>query len=143
MSYSPRYVSVDDVPVQIPDDYSEEEKEDALELAEATLDVDLNDGEAIEQSKVTVMMKVAVKQLATCQLAKGSEHPDDISLGDLDDTGDTKVRYAQSFCDAYEETIDKLKQSGAVDDLGGNTTSPFTYSTSDPTPGNRWSNNGH
>ncbi|AGM11344.1 hypothetical protein M199_gp014 [Halogranum tailed virus 1] len=141
MAYDPQYVSIDDVPVQIPDDYSPSEKEDALEYAEASLELDLNDGAAIPSGSVSAMMKAAVKQLATCQLAKGAEHPDDITLGDLNDTGDTKVSYAESFCDEYEKIVDKLVNSGALEDLepDGQSTSPYVYNTDDPTPGNRWS----
>ena len=131
MAYDPKYITIDDVPVQIPDDYSPAEKEDALEFAEASLELDLNDGNVIGQNQVTSMMRAAIKQLATCQLAKGSEHPDDISLGDLSDSGDTKVSYAESFCDEYEDIVKKLQNSGALDDLTDEqTTDPFSYSTS-------------
>jgi len=139
MAYDPKYVTVSDVPVQIPDDYSNEEKEDALEHAEASLELDLNNGEAINPSNITTMMRAAIKQLATCQLAKGAEHPDDISLGDLSDTGDTKVSYAESFCDEYEKIVGKLLQQGVLKTEDADSTQPYTYSTSDPTPGNRWS----
>lgn len=136
MAYDPKYVTISDVPVQIPDDYSAEEKEDALEYAEASLELDLNDGSVIPQSQLSSMMKAAVKQLATCQLAKGAEHPDDISLGDLEDTGNTKVDYAQSFCDEYEKIVDKLIASGALSDLGpsGQSNDPYVYNTKDPSP---------
>lgn len=144
MPYTPRYVNLSDVPVQIPDDYSGKEKEDALEVAESTLELDLNEGEQIPDSDVIVPMLTAVKHLATCHLAKGSEHPDDVSLGDLSDTGDTKVSYAQSFCDEYENLVDKIIQSGILeDDEEGESTAPYTYSTDDPTPGNRWTDKDH
>lgn len=137
MAYDPKYVTISDVPVQIPDDYSAEEKEDALEYAEASLELDLNDGSVIPQGELTSMMKAAIKQLATCQLAKGAEHPDDISLGDLEDTGTTKVDYAQSFCDEYENIVDKLIDSGVLDDITGggeSSATPYVYNTKDPSP---------
>lgn len=132
MAYTPKYVRIDSVPVQIPDDYTNSEKEDALEYAESSLELDLNDGEVISQGNVTTMMESAVKQLATCQLAKSAEDPDDITLGDLEDTGSTKIEYAESFCDEYEKIVDKLLNAGILEGSGGESTSPYVYSTSDP-----------
>jgi len=142
MAYSSRYVSVTDVPIQIPDDYTNNQKEDALEYAEATLELDLNDGGEIPTENVSVLMETAVKQLATCQLAKGAEDPNDVTLGDLEDTGDTKVEYAQSFCDEYDKIVDKIINSGILENVGldgeGEANSPYVYSTDDPSEGNIW-----
>jgi hypothetical protein len=119
--------------VQIPDDYSTKEKEDALELAEATLEADVNDGYEIAQENVTVLMKSAIKQRATCELAKGSEHPDDVALGDLADDGTTKSDYAQtSFCEAYDDLVDKILQSESWGDTGGTSSDPYVYNTKKP-----------
>jgi hypothetical protein len=140
MAYSSRYVSVTDIPVQIPDDYTNSQKEDALEYAEATLELDLNEGDEIPSEVVSVLMRAAVKQLATCQLAKGAEDPNDITLGDLEDGGDTKVEYAQSFCDEYDKIVDKIIDSGILEesdlDGEGESNSPFVYTTEDPSEGN-------
>jgi len=142
MAYSSRYVSVTDIPVQIPDDYTNNQKEDALEYAEATLELDLNDGEEIPSEVVSVLMRAAVKQLATCQLAKGAEDPNDITLGDLEDAGDTKVEYAQSFCDEYDTIVGKIIDSGILEETDlddeGASNSPFVYTTEDPSEGNIW-----
>lgn len=132
MAYTPRYVTLADVPVQIPDDYSQQEKEDALEIAEGLLDSRLNDGDDIPSGDVTPLMRAAVKQRATCEMAKGAEHNDDVALGDLDDSGDTKVSYAQSFCDSFDDIIDTIQESGAADHLSGDSKSPYSYSTKDP-----------
>lgn len=133
MAYSPRYVSVHDIPVQIPDDYTNKEKEDALEYAEASLELDLNNGEVIPVKERMVIMESAIKQLATCHLAKSAEDPDDVTLGDIEDSGDAKISYADSFCDQYDETIDRIINSGILEkDGGGESNSPHTYTTGYP-----------
>lgn len=141
MAYSPKYIQVGDVPVQIPDDYADSEKLDAIEFAETSLELDLNDGEKIPDDKVSSVMRAAVKQKATCELAKGAEHPDDAALTDLSTTGSDKAEYAaDAFCQRYDELIDKIIGSGILDDIGlsGESTDPYTYSTSDPTHDSRW-----
>jgi hypothetical protein len=133
MSYSPRYVSIHDIPVQIPDDYTDSQKEDALEYAELSLQLDLNDGEIIPQEDQIVIMESAIKQLATCHLAKSAEDPDDVTLGDIDDSGSNKIEYANSFCDQYEETITRIINSGVLDKRDdGESNAPFTYTTGHP-----------
>jgi len=133
MSYSPRYVSIHDIPVQIPDDYTDSQKEDALEYAELSLQLDLNDGEIIPQEDQIVIMESAIKQLATCHLAKSAEDPDDVTLGDIEDAGGSKIEYANSFCDQYEETITRIINSGVLDKRDdGESNAPFTYTTGHP-----------
>lgn len=123
---SPKYLdSYDDVPVQIPDDFGQQEKEDAVELAESLIEVELEDGGAL--SAVTSVHKAAIKQRATCELVKGASHPDDATIGDIQDDGTSKSDYAQdAFCRHYHELVDKI--SAFMDDDGGNT--PFVYNTS-------------
>lgn len=128
MTYSPRYVNRQDVPVQIPDDYSEREKNMALEIAESSIDLDLNDGEQLPAEKVTTLVKSAIKQKATCELAKGAEDPNSTQLGDLSNDGTNKSDYAQTFCDRYDEMVAKILQSG----IFGESTDPYTYTTSIP-----------
>lgn len=142
MAYSPQYIQVDDVPVQIPDDYEDFEKLDAIEFAETSLELDINDGQVIPSDKVTSVMRAALKQKATCELAKGAEHPDDTALTDLSTTGSNKADYAaEAFCDRYDELIDKIIDSGVLEEIGleGDSSDPYVYSTSDPTPDSRWS----
>lgn len=129
MTYEPKYVTLGSIPVQIPDDYDQKEKRDALEYAETILEIDINDGEEIQN--VTPVHEAAIKQKATCELAKGSEHPDDVALGDLDDTGDTKADYAaDAFCQRYEEIVDKIRSF-----LESSTSGPYVYTTD---PSDQW-----
>lgn len=138
MAYSPTYVALEDIPVQIPDDYSNREKTAALEFAESSAELDLADGSPIPQQALDdagVMIRSAIKQKATCELAKGAEHPDDTALTDLSDTGSDKAEYAaEAFCDRYDELIDKIMDSGILGEDSAGDTSPYVYSTSDPTP---------
>jgi hypothetical protein len=138
MAYSPKYVSFEQIPVQIPDDYTIREKSSALEFAESSIELDLNDGKQIDQDTLDAartMIQSAIKQKATCELAKGAEHPDDVALTDLSSTGANKVEYAaEAFCDRYDELVEKIRRSGILGEDSDGDTSPFVYSTSDPTP---------
>ena len=136
MTYSPKYIGYEEIPVQIPDEYSKKEKGMALELAESSLELDLNDGSEISQSNFTSMMSAAIKQKATCELAKGADDPNDVTLGDLSDDGTTKQDYSEIFCDRYDEIIGKLINAGVLE--GGETNAPYTYTTSDPTPSDKY-----
>lgn len=136
MAYSPKYVPLDEVPVrQVPDDYDDGEKEDALEFAETSLELDINEGARIseydESTQVRRMVITAIKQKATCELVKGAEDPTSTKLGDLGDDGGTKQDYANSFCDRYEEIVDRINRAGLIEE-GGASTDPYVYSTSDP-----------
>jgi hypothetical protein len=138
MTYSPQYVTFEEIPVQIPDDYSDDEKAAALEFAESSAELDINDGDGISQSLLSnagVMIVSAIKQKATCELAKGAEHPDDTALTDLSDTGADKADYAaEAFCDRYDELVEKITNSGLIGDDEPGSTAPYVYSTNDPTP---------
>lgn len=132
MAYSPKYITIEDVPLQqVPDDYDDAEKEDALEFAESSLELDINDGKRIEPEDLNVMMKAAIKQKATCELVKGAEDPTSTKLGDLSDDGSNKTDYANSFCERYDEITDKINTSGILEESGSRT-SPYVYNTSDP-----------
>lgn len=133
MAYEPKYVTLDSIPVQIPDDYDPKEKRDALEYAETIIEIDINDGEPLQN--VTPVHEAAVKQKATCELAKGSEHPDDVALGDLEDTGSTKAEYAaDAFCQRYKEIVDKIRSF-----LESNTSGPYVYTTQASDEWENWS----
>lgn len=137
MSYSPKYVPFDEIPIQIPDDYADNEKEAALEFAEASIELDLNEGEDIPGQALNNLgtyIRAAIKQKATCELAKGAEHPDDVSLSDLA-SGSGKEDYASdAFCERYDELVDKLRDAGVFGEDGPGDTSPFTFTTDNPTP---------
>lgn len=140
MTYSPKYIGYDEIPVQVPDEYSKKEKGMALELAESSLELDLNDGSAIKSDDFTSLMSAAVKQKATCELVKGADDPNDVTLGDLDDDGTTKQDYSEVFCDRYDEIVLKLQRAGVLEG-GTNKQEPYTYTTSDPTPDDRYQEN--
>jgi hypothetical protein len=132
MAYSPKYVSRSDIPVQIPDNYNERDKNAALELAETSLELDLNDGDEISDEDVSSMMRVAVKQKATCELAKSADDPNSTKFGDITDSGTNKQDYAKMFCDRYDEIVMKILESGALADEGGEDESPYVYTTMEP-----------
>jgi hypothetical protein len=138
MAYSPKYVDLADVPVQIPDDYSDKEKRDALEFAEASIELDLNEGKDVPGEALDNLgtyIRSAIKQKTTCELAKGAEAPDDTSLSDLSSTGADKADYAaEAFCDRYDELVDKLRDAGVFGEDSAGDTSPVTITTNDPTP---------
>jgi len=142
MTYSPKYVSFEDIPVQIPDDYTRREKVAALEFAESSAELDMNEGNQIPQDVLNdagVMINSAIKQKATCELAKGAEHPDDVALTDLSDTGSDKADYAaDAFCNRYDELVEKITASGILGEDSSGDTSPYVYSTSDPSPRDRY-----
>lgn len=129
MAYTPRYINRAEVPVQIPDDYNGREKNDAIEFAEASIELDLNDGETIDSENVTPLVQAAIKQKATCELAKSADDPNSVKLGDISDEGTNKVDFAQSFCDRYDEMVGKLLSSG----LFGESTDPYVYNTHEHT----------
>lgn len=133
MAYSPKYVTLEGVPVrQVPDDYDQEEKEDALEFAETSLELDLYDGETIPVDKRVPQVSAAVKQKATCELVKGAEDPTSTKLGDLSDDGSNKSDYANTFCDRYDEIVGKINEAGILGEESGQSTSPYVYTTSNP-----------
>lgn len=133
MAYSPKYVELENVPVrQVPDDYDKSEKEDALEFAEASLELDVYDGEELPNDAIIPQVVAAVKQKATCELVKGAEDPTSTKLGDLSDDGTNKTDYANSFCDRYDEIVDKINDSGVLGEESGQLTEPYVYTTSDP-----------
>lgn len=134
MTYSPRYISVDQVPVQIPDDYDQSEKIDAIELAESLLELELNDGRKIDT--VTTVHEAAIKQRATCELAKGAEDPDDVAISDIRDDGSNKSDYAHvAFCDHYSELKSKIQAFMDSSESG-----PYVYNTAKSDDQIEWEN---
>jgi len=132
MTYSPRYIELHDVPVrQVPDDYSDSAKEDAIEFAESSLELDVYNGKPIPQEKINSMIIAAVKQKATCELVKGTQDPTSAKLGDLSDDGTNKSDYADTFCDRYKEITNKINTTNVLPESGSRT-EPYVYSTSNP-----------
>lgn len=127
--YTPQYVTVSDIPMQIPDDYTDAQKFDALEVAEAEAELDLNDGASLNDVPATIMPKVrtAIKQKATAELAEGAEDPNDVTLGDLSDDGTTKQDYADQYHEQYESLIAKIRNSDVLNDTDDD--SAYVYNT--------------
>lgn len=131
--YSPKYTTLTEVPVrQVPDDYTDGEKSDALEFAESSIELDVYDGNEIPVDKQTQHVVAAVKQKATCELVKGAEDPTSTKLGDLQDGGTNKSDYAMTFCDRYNEIVDLINTSGVLGEESGQSTDPYIYTTSNP-----------
>lgn len=129
MAYSPRYINLEDIPVQVPDEYSDKEKLDALHTAESSLEIDVNDGEQIPEDDIVSIIRAAIRQKATCELIKGASHPNDVKLGDLQDpTG--RQDLAMTFCERYEEMVAKINESGLIDSTQSK--KPYTYTTRKP-----------
>lgn len=127
MAYSAKYVTVTEVPVQIPDDYSTERKLEALELAESEIEFDLKNGDELTEGEASIsLVQAAIKQKATCELAKGADDPNSSKMGDLSDDGTTKSDYAQTFCDKYDELVSKLLSTERFQE----STEQYVYSTS-------------
>lgn len=130
MAYSPKYVSLQDVPVrQVPDDFDDSEKEDAIEFAESSIELDVYDGEQLPREDQVPQVLTAIKQKATCELVKGAEDPTSTKLGDLSDQGTNKSDYANTFCDAYDELVGKINNTGILGEESGQTTDPYIYTT--------------
>lgn len=112
MAYSPKYVELDDIPVQIPDEYEPEQKRDALRTAETMLELDLNGGDRIQDANVTEAHKAAVEQRGTYELAKSADDPDSTNLGDLQDAGTTKTDYAiEAFRNEYDRIVARIQRA--------------------------------
>jgi|APHM01.1.fsa_nt_gi hypothetical protein len=110
--HEPQYVELSDIPVQIPDDYTDSEKQDALEVAEAEAELDLNDGKELHgvPDELEPKIRTAIKQLATAELIKSSESPSDVTLRDLGNDGATKRDFAEQYSEQYETLIARFGQ---------------------------------
>jgi hypothetical protein len=111
--YTPKYVKLEDVPLSGPDDYSAEEKRKALFHAESSLELDVNNGDAIVQVDVTNSHKSAVINLATHVLTHAAEEPSDVTIGDMQSGGGTITEYSSRYLEEYQRIVDGLVESGA------------------------------
>lgn len=127
--HEPQYIELSDIPVQIPDDYTDEQKLEALEVAEAEIELDLNDGLPLHNVPDELMPKIriAIKQKATAELAEGAESPDDVTLGDLSDGGTDKKEYAEIFDSQYQRLVQKIANADALEDEQDD--SAYVYTT--------------
>lgn len=133
MSYNPKYVTIDDVPVaSVPDDYTSEEKRDALQFAEGKLELDVNSGNRITANEIVQPMKVAIEYLATYQLTLGAENVDSVALSDLSDSGGNKSDYANEYLRMYNNIVASINNSDSVLADSDSQSKEYVYSTSKP-----------
>jgi hypothetical protein len=111
--YQPKYVELEDVPLSGPDDYSSEEKRKALFHAEASLELDVNNGTPFEPDEITNSHRSAVINLATHVLTHAAEEPSDVTIGDMQSGGGTVTEYSSRYLDEYQRIIEGLIESGS------------------------------
>lgn len=112
-SYTPVYVNEGEIPTEGPDPYSKDEKRAALYRAEPEFEHDVADGEPIPNSKVNDMHRSAVSYLGTYYLVRSARSPDDATLGDMADPGQSRNSYADSMLEDYQRLIDKIRNVGS------------------------------
>jgi len=128
MAYEPKYISLGEVPVGIPDDYDEFEKRDAIEWAEGSMEEDLNDGVAFNTDDLRTAHFSALKNKATCFLAYNAESTDDSRLPDLEDSGENISNFALGFCKRYDRFIKQIEESNeGIDEM-----EEYVYTTEAP-----------
>lgn len=116
-NYAPKYVDLEDVPVAGPDNYSDGAKRKAMFEAEATLELDTNDGMEILDHEITSAHRAAAMNLGTHILTHSAGSPDDITLGDMSDSGGQSMDYASKYLERYERMVEKINATaqGAKD----------------------------
>ena len=110
--YTPKYVRLEDIPLEVPDSYSVAEKSEALFQAEPTFEFDYNGGETVPDTELTPLHQTAVANLATYHLVRGAVGNQDVTLGDLGDGGEQRESHAMQFKESYDEALDSLFESG-------------------------------
>lgn len=119
--YVPKYVDLEDVPIEGPDTYEDSAKRRALFEAESEFELDVNGGDVLPDDSVTDSHMVAVCNLATYNLVNSAVAPDDVTLGDMADGGGQSREYADSYLEAYMRIVSKIQDSdelGPDDDTG-------------------------
>lgn len=107
-NYDPKYVSIDDVPISGPDNYTSAEKRKAIFNAESSLELDVNNGQMIESGEVLPAHRSAVMNLATHVLTHAAEEPSNVTLGDMADDGGTITEYSSRYLDEYNRLVSEL-----------------------------------
>lgn len=110
--YDPQYVDVGDVPLEIPDEYTTEDKREALWEAEAQFEMERTGGEPIPDGDITPLHLSAIANLATYHLARGATNNSDVTLGDLDDGGEQTERHAEQFLKTYQKHLELISEAG-------------------------------
>ena len=116
--YEPKYVSLESVPIEIADDYSIEQKREALFQAESSLEADRTGGWEIPEDELIPLHQSAVANLATYHLARSATNNSDVTLGDLDDGGDEKMDHANQYVATYEKHLKRLATRGSEGQTG-------------------------
>lgn len=111
--YDPKYVGLEDIPLSGPDDYSAEEKRKALFHAEASLELDVNNGSEFVLTDITNSHQAAVINLATHVLTHAAEEPSDVTIGDMQSGGGTITEYSSRYLDEYMRIVEGLIESGS------------------------------
>lgn len=107
-NYEPKYITLDDVPISGPDDYTMEEKRRAIFSAESELELDVNGGERIPERELLDGHRTAVMNHATHTLTHAAQDPADVTIGDMA-SGDTGGgEYSSRYLENYREIVDKL-----------------------------------
>ena len=125
--YTPKYGSTDEIPLTgpgspgTPDDISHDftlvEKQRALRVAEARLEVDINGGAEI--TTPTDTHRVASELLASYILTFGPESPQSIRAGEFADAGEGRDSYAAKYKEMYDEIVAALTGDGTDGGSGG------------------------
>lgn len=111
--YQPKYVELEDVPLSGPDEYSSEEKRKALFHAEASLELDVNNGSPFELDEISNSHRSAIINLATHVLTHAAEEPSDVTIGDMQSGGGTITEYSSRYLDEYQRIVEGLVESGS------------------------------
>jgi len=109
--YEPKYVTVSDVPIEIPDNYTDAQKREALFGAETDLELDRRGGDEIPDDELRNIHIQAITNLATHYLARSATNPSDVTLGELEDGGDEKEDHAYQYLNTYKECLNKMAEA--------------------------------
>lgn len=104
--YEPKYIELEDVPINGPDNYSSSDKRKAIYSAESALELDVNGGEVIPKDEITNAHKSAVMNYATHILTHGNEDSAQSTIGDM--SQGTNTEYYTKFLDRYKSLVDNL-----------------------------------
>jgi hypothetical protein len=127
MAYIPRYLSLNDVPFSgVPDDFDDEDKSDALELAESRFDADFNDGQPFDPDEIEGIHRTAIKALATHVLTLLPEDSNSTKVGDLASGPEGILEYSSEWKKLYNE---QLSAATMASDDAGEERSGHVYTT--------------
>lgn len=107
-----RYITLDDLPLDGPDPYSDAAKQRAGEAAEQKLEADVNDGRSFDDT--TALHDEAIAAWATYRLSSGTVHPTDAQSGyGQGGAGDDQMEFASEMRRLYESDVQSILGSTA------------------------------